>query len=100
MKKEIDKLPEGFLKHLAQTKNVIQEIELEEYKERFDTEEAIRNRMVTDLKNTQHNKERFINEIKHNLGPIIKINPGEVIHIKRPWYYKILKFFKRLIKTI
>lgn len=98
--KEYGELPDKYLKRLSETKNVIQEIEMEEYQEQFDTEEAIRNRIVSDTKNSQIQKERFIKEIKSTLGGEIKRGPGELIYIKRPWHYKLRKFFKKLIKTI
>lgn len=96
----LDKLPEGFLEHLSKTKDAIQQIELEEYRDRLETEDAIKNRIVAEVESTNKQKKRFIDEIKSGLGQEIKKDPSKIEVIKRPWYTKIGKFFKKIFKTI
>lgn len=40
--------------------------------------------------------EQFIGEIKNGLGTEIKKRSNKPIFIKRPWYYKVKMFFKKI----
>ena len=41
-------------------------------------------------------KTQFINELKNGLGEEIKEQGGKIVLIKRPWYYKLKTFFKKI----
>lgn len=102
MKKEDNNKPfsDEFLKHMKENQRMIQQMEVEEFMEREETIDAIRNRMKMDANNTERQKNRFIGEIKNGLGDEIRMSPKYVEVVKRPWYYKILRFFNKLSKTI
>ena len=41
-------------------------------------------------------KAEFINELKNGLGKEIKKKPNQITFIKKPWYYKLKMFFKKI----
>lgn len=102
MKKEENKIPysKEFLSHMKENQKMIQQMEVEEFLEREETVDTVKNRIKMDRENTQRQKSMFINEIKGGLGDEIKYSPKYVEVIERPWYYKIIQFFKKLSKTI
>lgn len=91
---------EEYLKHIASVKKTIQEIEMEDFNDSYDTVDAIKNRMVADSNTTKQQTASFIRDIKAGLGEKIKREPQKIEYIKRPWYYKIKWFFKRLSNSI
>jgi DNA-binding protein H-NS len=98
MLSEVD--PEVYIKHLEETRKVIQEVELEEYKESIDSIDAIKNRIETDRSITNLKKQQFISEIKSGLGEEIKSEPNKIEYIEKPLLVRVRNFFKKLFKTI
>ena len=41
-------------------------------------------------------KVQFINEIRSGLGKEIKVNPGRIKFIKKPWYTRLGLFMKKI----
>lgn len=60
----------------------------------------IENQMKGDLFMTEIKKKKFIGDLKNGLGEEIKNNPNRVKRIKTPWYSKVVKFIKRIFKTL
>lgn len=98
---DIEELPEGYLKHLNESKKFIEGLEREEFmSNRIETVDAEINRIKQDRIKTQTQTSNFIHQIKNGLGDEIKENPNEVLIIKKPWYHKISKFFKNVFQKI
>jgi hypothetical protein len=96
----MDRLPEGYLKHLQENKKFIEDLEKEELIEGRRTNiENIKNRIALDKRQTENARNRLINELKFGgLGKRIKEAPSDIIIIKKPLHVRlwrnILKFFK------
>lgn len=96
-----DSIPDGYIKHLKDTKKFIQELETEEIlSERRDNITNIKNRMALDKNGTEIQKTRLINQLKNGLGEKIKENPNEVIIIKRSWYQKLGVTIRKILSKI
>jgi hypothetical protein len=98
---DIKEIPEGYLNHLKESKEFIEQLAREEVVEgRIETVDAEILRIKQEREKTLRDKNRFISEIKSGLGQQIKQRPNEVTYIKRPWYYKIKKFIDNVFKKI
>jgi len=101
---EFNELPEGYLKHLANNKKLIEDLAKEELiDDKVDSVESIRRKIKGDTRNTDRVKNQFVEEIKSGLGEKIKSNPNATEHIKKPktpFMVKIKKAIKRLFNTI
>jgi len=98
MKKEID---DEYINLLNENKKLIEELEKEEINtNRISTVDSEINKIKTERNSTNIQKERFINEITSGLGKSIKENPNKVTIIKKKWYYKIKKFFIKIIEVL
>lgn len=75
---------------------LVESLEKEESIERVETEDEIKADIESQRLKTNLAKERLINEIKSGLGTEILENPSKVTIIKKPWYKRLMDFFKSL----
>lgn len=80
----------------AQTKKFIKELEKEEDNERIETLDSIINDIKAQKQQTNIQKSRFIVDIKSGLGSKIKEEPFTVIKHDKPWYVKVINWFKNI----
>lgn len=78
-------------------KKFMKELEQEERVERIETIDSIINDIKGQKNQTNIHKLTFINEIKSGLGSKIKENPTTVVKYNKPWYVKLLNWFKKLL---
>ena len=60
--------------------------------------ETEKNKQLENLEKykTALKKVQFINEIRNGLGDEIKVNPGSIKFIKKPWYKRLGLFLKKI----
>ncbi len=96
----MSKSDKKYLEYLENSKKVIEEIAINEYKESFDTEESIKRKIKLDAEITDYKKNKFIEEIKSGLGEEIAQSDHTVSNLQRPLGYRFLKKMKEFIKKI
>lgn len=79
-----------------QNKQFIKNIDKEECMDRVESFKSIENDIKGDKFQTEINKNKFIDDIKSDLGKKIKSNPSGIIIIKKPWYVKLKDFIKKI----
>lgn len=79
-----------------QNKQFIKNIEKEENIERVESFQAVENDIKGQKFQTDIFKNKFVDEIKGDLGKKLKANPNTIVVIKKPWYAKLKDFIKKI----